>query len=1391
MLLKHCSIHLIPSACCPSMLPVRMLSILILLFSLCNADSICTTELKTDPPEIIAEYGGIPVIVNCTTRLGDHYGLYWRVGNESSDTEDEEMFISHLVPVSDWNVTAECKMKFNESYECSKELKVILFNNPEVFHSVQLVNVIGEETQYRLQCDIINVAPVQYVTVSWYKNSEKIQTESFNDTTTKTPVNESSILRVNISREENVVEFRCEAQLDFGPHRPKLPAISKTHRVSAHYAPELKTQNSADDTYALEGTNITLSCEAVGNPLLVYNWICDGKNMLENTTSLSLPQVHGNKTCACTATNYLGNITKTIHLHVEPRGCPLTLTPSETVVKFGDPVAINCSTSARYVEGMGWEAPFGGTGFERPPVVTWRVEKLEEWTPSPSCYATLVDGSQCTVSPVITVYKTPDSVSVSDMGHGSMVEGREYDLKCDIINVAPVQYVTVSWYKNSEKIQTESFNDTTTKTPVNESSILRVNISREENVVEFRCEAQLDFGPHRPKLPAISKTHRVSAHYAPELKTQNSADDTYALEGTNITLSCEAVGNPLPVYNWICDGKNMLENTTSLSLPRVHGNKTCACTATNYLGNITKTIHLHVEPRGCPLTLTPSETVVKFGDPVSINCSTSARYVEGMGWEAPFGGTGFERPPVVTWRVEKLEEWTPSPSCYATLVDGSQCAVSPVITVYKTPNIVSIYPLNQSQMMEEQVHIVPYNKETRTQYWLRCDIINVAPVQHLTVRWYKNNKTIQTESFNDTTTKTLVNESSILRIDISREEKATEFRCEAELDFGPHGLKLPAISQTHRVSAHYAPELKTQNSADDTYALEGTDIILSCEAVGNPLPVYNWICDGKNMLENTTSLSLPRVHGNKTCACTATNYLGNITKTIHLHVEPRGCPLTLTPSETVVKFGDPVSINCSTSVTDVEGMGWEAPFGGTGFERPPVVTWRVEKLEEWTPSPFCYVTLVNGSQRTVSPVITVYKTPDSVSVSDMGHGSMVEGREYDLKCDVINVAPVQNLTVTWYRGNETVKTDTFNDSTMTPVNASSTLRISTPRDYNGLTFRCEAELHLGPKGPKFPPNVTSPPYTAVVLYKPFMESCPDHVTVVENAAFSKSILSCQADGNPPPTVQWFYEGKILNSSKPLTRTDSGKYTAIVENSRGRSNTSVHITVEYSPSFTCKEHYEITVNDKHQSICEPVGLPTPTLTWLKDGKQMVSPQLWKKNDSGKYLLKAHNTHGTAEHTLYLEILYAPEFKEGNESKEVLQGENVTLSCSADSNPPSNITWIYTAAVNSNMTTEGHQKTVTITRATSTNAGYYICVAENKVGRNTRFITLMITGKSSQIPFPIIWVSLTLLIIILILLVVCCRICQKKRGHYSFFPVKVSNVSNIPLTSVQANGKAKDF
>ena len=76
---------------------------------------------------------------------------------------------------------------------------------------------------------------------------------------------------------------------------------------------------------------------------------------------------------------------------------------------------------------------------------------------------------------------------------------------------------------------------------------------------------------------------------------------------------------------------------------------------------------------------------------------------------------------------------------------------------------------------------------------------------------------------------------------------------------------------------------------------------------------------------------------------------------------------------------------------------------------------------------------------------------------------MVEGAEYTLDCHVNNVAPVQKLTVIWYRDNEKFSTETFNENTVTPVNVSSSLRVTADRHRNGELFRCEAELHLGPE----------------------------------------------------------------------------------------------------------------------------------------------------------------------------------------------------------------------------------------------------------------------------------------------------------------------------------------
>lgn len=104
------------------------------------------------------------------------------------------------------------------------------------------------------------------------------------------------------------------------------------------------------------------------------------------------------------------------------------------------------------------------------------------------------------------------------------------------------------------------------------------------------------------------------------------------------------------------------------------------------------------------------------------------------------------------------------------------------------------------------------------------------------------------------------------------------------------------------------------------------------------------------------------------------------------------------------------------------------------------------------------------------------------SVSALHHGPMVEGLQHNLTCDIYNVAPVHKLRVTWYRGKEVVLLDTFQHwFSATPVNVSSTLKVTPNRNDNGNVFRCEADLDLRPiVQPKSIHSAASASFTAVV-----------------------------------------------------------------------------------------------------------------------------------------------------------------------------------------------------------------------------------------------------------------------------------------------------------------------
>ncbi|XP_036409090.1 intercellular adhesion molecule 1-like [Megalops cyprinoides] len=296
-----------------------------------------------------------------------------------------------------------------------------------------------------------------------------------------------------------------------------------------------------------------------------------------------------------------------------------------------------------------------------------------------------------------------------------------------------------------------------------------------------------------------------------------------------------------------------------------------------------------------------------------------------------------------------------------------------------------------------------------------------------------------------------------------------------------------------------------------------------------------------------------------------TGFLLTTTILLELLLFPSGngeCPVQLHPSSVVVRYGDSASANCTVSEGHL-GIGWEASKGSVDMVQDvQLITWRVENLTDWHIEPKCFGNFMNGTdfdQCMEVLQVTLYKTPDSVSISSVYHtGAMVEGRQYQLQCEVQNIAPVQSLTVKWYRGEILERESSFNHSSKTPLTVSSTFTIMPSRADDGAQYSCVAELELGPEGQQPPPEVRSEPLKITVHYKPSITKCPNPEELREGDSLGALLFI--TEGNPSPRITWYRNQSEVSSATPLTRKDSGQYILTARNSLGSINCTFSLTV---------------------------------------------------------------------------------------------------------------------------------------------------------------------------------------------------------------------------------------
>ncbi|CAI5681061.1 unnamed protein product [Oreochromis niloticus] len=280
-----------------------------------------------------------------------------------------------------------------------------------------------------------------------------------------------------------------------------------------------------------------------------------------------------------------------------------------------------------------------------------------------------------------------------------------------------------------------------------------------------------------------------------------------------------------------------------------------------------------------------------------------------------------------------------------------------------------------------------------------------------------------------------------------------------------------------------------------------------------------------------------------------------------------------TPSALVVKYGDPANVTCVVCQKDCseDSSGLEHAVGKV---RPNGTTmfWTVDRLTEWDIFVMCYYNNDAGNQCSSTLDLTLYQPPESVSISFVNHtGMMFENQQYTLQCSVQNVAPVQNLTVTFYGGNTALGHLQSNHSEeKKPANETFTLNITPSREGDGAQYWCEAKLELGPDGPQRPPVVTSEKLPAIVHYGPELigPPNPDDITVTEGDTLH---LNCSFVGNPRPSYTWTVpvnsslsdNGGIL-TIKSVGFEHEGQYICTVSNTVGTVTKEFNIDVQASP-----------------------------------------------------------------------------------------------------------------------------------------------------------------------------------------------------------------------------------
>ncbi|XP_060708594.1 B-cell receptor CD22-like [Hemiscyllium ocellatum] len=343
----------------------------------------------------------------------------------------------------------------------------------------------------------------------------------------------------------------------------------------------------------------------------------------------------------------------------------------------------------------------------------------------------------------------------------------------------------------------------------------------------------------------------------------------------------------------------------------------------------------------------------------------------------------------------------------------------------------------------------------------------------------------------------------------------------------------------------------------------------------------------------------------------------------------------------------------------------------------------------------------------------------------------------------------------------------------------------------GCEFICTARNSMGEKD--------SDPIRLDIQYGPRNVEIISEDTVMEGTEIT---LTCRGEANPPVhTYSW---GKMCNRQRkdlrentdtiriqPTRNDASCSYICTARNSvTSRDSTPKHINVQYGPGDVTivrnEPRGEVKERERVTLTCNSRSNPGALYTWYKDSVNtaankgtgnILTIRSITPTDSGDYYCKAENVIGRqTSKSFRIEVLYAPRNMKVSISPSdsaIYDGDNITLSCTSDSNPPTSwYKWVRSQGGRS-VTLPSFRRDLTLYRITSKQEGVYSCEAGNTVGANkSEGRRIEVVRRSFRL---LIGISMGLLgsVITVVLVVMCYRRKWKKTDSTSPQCIEATN------------------